>query len=31
MVENKIETIHNLFEGNEIRSIWNSEKGEYQC
>ena len=23
---NKLETISNLFEGNEIRSIWDSEK-----
>ena len=22
MIENKLETINNLFEGNEIRSIW---------
>ena len=26
---NKLETISNLFEGNEIRSIWNSEKEDY--
>ena len=26
---NKLETISNLFEGNEIRSIWDSEKEEY--
>ena len=26
---NKLETISNLFEGNEIRSVWNSEKEEY--
>ena len=25
----KLETISNLFEGNEIRSIWNSEEEEY--
>jgi len=29
MKENKIDTITNLFEGNEIRSIWDSEKEEY--
>ena len=29
MNENKLETISNLFEGNEIRSIWDSEKGDY--
>lgn len=29
MVENKLETINNLFEGNEIRSIWDSEKEDY--
>ena len=29
MKENKLETISKLFEGNEIRSIWNSEKEEY--
>ncbi len=27
--ENKLETISNLFEGKEIRSIWDSEKEEY--
>lgn len=27
--ENKLETITNLFEGNEIRSIWDSEKNDY--
>ena len=26
---NKLEMITNLFEGNEIRSIWNSDKEEY--
>lgn len=26
MENNKLETISNLFEDNEIRSIWNSEK-----
>ena len=26
---NKLETISNLFEGKEIRSIWNAEKEEY--
>ncbi len=29
MKENKLETIINLFQGNEIRSIWDSEKEEY--
>ena len=29
MKENKLQTITKLFEGNEIRSIWNSEKEEY--
>ena len=29
MGNNKLETISNLFEGSEIRSIWNSEKEEY--
>ncbi len=29
MKEDKIETISNLFEGKEIRSIWNSEKEDY--
>ncbi len=29
MQENKLETIINLFEGNEIRSVWDSEKGDY--
>ncbi len=28
-MKNKLETISNLFENNEIRSIWNSEKEEY--
>ena len=28
-MNNKIETISNLFEGNEIRSIWDAEKEEY--
>lgn len=28
-LNNKLETISNLFEGKEIRSIWNSEKEEY--
>lgn len=28
-MNNKLETISNLFENNEIRSIWNSEKEEY--
>ena len=26
---NKLETISNLFEGSEIRSIWDSEKEDY--
>lgn len=29
MKENKLETITNLFEGNEIRSVWDSEKNDY--
>lgn len=29
MKENKLETITNLFENKEIRSVWNSEKEEY--
>ena len=29
MKTNKLDTITNLFEGTEIRSIWNSEKEEY--
>ena len=29
MDNNKLETITNLFEGKEIRSIWNSEKEDY--
>ena len=29
MSQNKLETISNLFEDNEIRSIWDSEKEEY--
>ena len=29
MKENKLDTITNLFEGNEIRSIWDSEKEDY--
>ena len=28
-MNNKIETISNLFEGKEIRSVWDSEKEEY--
>ena len=28
-MNNKLETLTNLFEGNEIRSIWDSEKEEY--
>ena len=29
MNQNKLETISNLFEGKEIRSIWDSEKEDY--
>ena len=29
MGENKLNTISNLFEGKEIRSVWDSEKEEY--
>ena len=29
MKENKLETIKNLFEGKEIRSVWNNEKEDY--
>lgn len=29
MNQNKLETISNLFENNEIRSVWDSEKEEY--
>ena len=28
-MDNKLDTITNLFEGNEIRSIWDDEKEEY--
>ena len=28
-MNNKLETLTNLFEGSEIRSIWDSEKEEY--
>ena len=28
-MENKLQTITKLFEGNEIRSIWDSEKEDY--
>ena len=28
-IENKLDTITNLFEGSEIRSIWDSEKQDY--
>ena len=28
-MDNKLETISNLFEGKEIRSIWDAEKQEY--
>jgi len=27
--DNKLETISNLFEGKEIRSVWDTEKEEY--
>ena len=30
MRDNKLETISKLFEGNEIRNIWDAEKQEYQ-
>ena len=29
MTENKLKTISNLFEGSEIRSIWDSQKEDY--
>ena len=29
MMKNKLDTITNLFDGSEIRSIWDSEKEEY--
>ena len=29
MENNKLETISNLFEDSEIRSVWDSEKEEY--
>ncbi len=29
MDNNKLNTITNLFEGKEIRSIWNSEREDY--
>ena len=29
ILNNKLETISNLFEGDEIRSIWDNEKEEY--
>ena len=28
-MDNKLDTIIKLFEGNEIRSIWDSDKEEY--
>lgn len=28
-MDNKLDTITNLFEGSEIRSIWDSERGDY--
>ena len=29
MIENKLNTITTLFEGNKIRSVWDSEKEDY--
>ena len=29
MTDNKLETISNLFEGKEIRSVWDADKEEY--
>lgn len=29
MEENRLSTISNLFEGKEIRNIWDGEKGDY--
>ena len=29
MQDNKLKTISNLFEGKEIRSVWDAEKEEY--
>lgn len=29
MEKNKLETITKLFEGNEIRSVWDAEKEDY--
>ena len=29
MIENKLKTITNLFEGNEIRSVWDNSKEDY--
>lgn len=28
-MDNRLETLSNLFEGTEIRSVWDSEKKEY--
>ena len=28
-MKNKIETLTKLFEGNEIRGVWNSEEEDY--
>lgn len=28
-MDNKLDTITNLFEGKEIRSVWDAEKEEY--
>ena len=29
MKDNKVQTVTNLFESNEIRSIWDADKGDY--
>ena len=29
MQENKLQAITNLFQGTEIRSVWDNEKGDY--
>ncbi len=31
MENSKLETISNLFQGKEIRSVWDSKKEEYYC
>lgn len=28
-MDNRLETLSNLFEGTEIRSVWDSEKEDY--